>query len=167
MDMKSIWKAYWPWLLDLAAMLLAGWLMLGCSSKRVVQSNRRSVHDTVYVSRGVRDSVRVIMLHRDSVCVRVRDSVVIVRDTSGKVVARYEWHFGDRTRDKSVGRDKVRIKTDTLLVYRNKTDTLTVLKTVTAPTKKHKSRLAVVLCVLALLVAAGIWIKLRSDKFIG
>ena len=49
MDIRRAWRVAWPWLLDLAVMILAGWLMLGCTGKRVVTDNRRSVHDTVYV----------------------------------------------------------------------------------------------------------------------
>lgn len=162
--MKKVWKVLWPWMLDVAVMVLAGWLMLGCSTKRLVQSNSRAVHDTVYVQHGVRDSVRWQTMLRDSVRVVQHDSIVLVRDTAGKVVARYEWHYGDRASERNIGSDKTRIKTDTLVVYRNQTDTETVVKQVTEPTKKHERRLAFVLVVLMLIVAAGALWKLRSVK---
>lgn len=163
--MKKVWKVLWPWMLDVAVMVLAGWLMLGCSTKRVVQSNSRAVHDTVYVQHGVRDSVRWQTMLRDSVRLLLRDSVVVVRDTSGRTIERYEWHWADRGRDKAVSDDKARVRTDTLTVYKVRTDTAYVTRTVRAePSRKHKSRLAVVLCVLALLVAAGVWLKLKCVK---
>ena len=144
-------------------MILAGWLMLGCTGKRVVTDNRRSVHDTVYVSRGKADSVRLMTMLRDSVVTRYRDSVVIVRDTAGKIVERYEWHYGNNDSRKTLDNNKVRVKTDTLVVYRNKTDTAYITRTVTSqPTRKQKSWLTVVLAVLALMVAAGVWLKLRK-----
>lgn len=161
MDIRRAWKVTWPWLLDIAVMILAAWLMCGCSAKRVVTDNYRTVHDTVYVHRGVSDSVRVMTALRDSVVTRYRDSVVIVRDTAGKIVERYEWHYGNNDSRKTLGNSKVQVKTDTLVVYRNKTDTAYVTKTVTEqPTRKHKSWLALVLAVLALMVAAGALIKL-------
>ena len=161
MDIRRAWTVTWPWLLDIAVMVLAAWLMCGCSAKRVVTDNYRTVHDTVYVSHGARDSVRLMTMLRDSVVTRYRDSVVIVMDTAGKIVERYEWHYGNNDSRKTLGNNKVQVKTDTLVVYRNKTDTAYVTRTVTAqPTRKHKSWLAVVLAVLALMVAAGALIKL-------
>ena len=163
MDVKRFWKVTWPWLLDIAVMILAGWLMCGCSAKRVVTDNIRAVHDTVYVSRGKADSVRVRDVLRDGVVTRYRDSVVIVRDTAGKIVERYEWHYGNNARATTLDNNKVQVKTDTLVVYRNKTDTAYVTKTVTEqPVRKHKSWLTVVLAVLAMMVAAGVWLKLRK-----
>ena len=165
MDIRRAWRAAWPWLLDLAVMILAGWLMLGCTGKRVVTDNRRSVHDTVYVHRGASDSVRVRDVLRDSVVTRYKDSVVIVKDTAGKVVARYEYHYGNRDRSRAVGSDKVRLRTDTLVVYRNKMDTAYVMRTVTVqPVQKHKGWLIAVLAVLALAVAAGVWLKMKCVK---
>ena len=159
--MKRFWTVTWPWLLDISVMILAGWLMCGCTTKRVVTDNRRAVHDTVYVSRGKADSVRVMTVLRDSVMTRYRDSVVIIRDTAGKVVERYEWHYGNNERAKTLDNNKAQVKTDTLVVYRNKTDTAYVTRTITAQSaKKHKSWLAVVLAVLAMMVAAGALIKL-------
>ena len=163
MDVKRFWTVTWPWLLDLAVMILAGWLMCGCSAKRVVTDNIRAVHDTVYVSRGKADSVRVRDVLRDSVVTRYRDSVVIVRDTAGKIVERYEWHYGNNDRATTLDNNKVQVKTDTLVVYKSKTDTAYVTRTVTAqPARKHKSWLTVVLAVLAMMVAAGVWLKLRK-----
>lgn len=163
MDVKRFWTVTWPWLLDLAVMILAGWLMLGCTAKRVVTDNYRTVHDTVYVHRGASDSVRVRDVLRDSIVTRYRDSVVIVRDTAGKVVERYEWHYGNNARATTLDNNMVQVRTDTLVVYRNKTDTAYVTRTVTSQSaKKHKSWLAVVLAVLALMVAAGVWLKLRK-----
>ena len=163
MDMKKLWKTFWPWLLDLAVMVLAAWLMLGCTGKRVVTDNIRTVRDTVYVHRGASDSVRVRDVLRDSVVTRYRDSIVIVKDTAGKIVERYEWHYGNNDSRKTLDNNKVQVRTDTLVVYRNKTDTAYVTRTVTAqPTRKHKSWLTVVLAVLALMVAAGVWLKLRK-----
>ena len=162
MDIRRAWRVAWPWLLDLAVMILAGWLMLGCTGKRVVTDNRRSVHDTVYVHRGASDSVRVRDVLRDSVVTRYKDSVVIVKDTAGKVVARYEYHYGNRDRSRAVGSDKVRLRTDTLVVYRNKMDTAYVMRTVTVqPVQKHKGWLV---AVLALAVAAGVWLKMKCVK---
>lgn len=87
---------------------------------------------------------------------------MIVKDTEGKIVERYEWHYGNNARATTLNNNKVQVKTDTLVVYRNKTDTAYVTKTVTEqPTRKHKSWLAVVLAVLSLMVAAGVWLKLR------
>lgn len=163
MDVKRFWKVTWPWLLDIAVMVLAAWLMCGCTTKRVVTDNYRTVHDTVYVSHGTSDSVRLMTMLRDSVVTRYRDSIVIVRDTAGKIVERYEWHYGNNDSRKTLDNNKVQVKTDTLVVFRNKTDTAYVTRTVTAqPTRKHKSWLAVVLAVLALMVAAGVWLKLRK-----
>lgn len=163
MDIRRAWKVTWPWLLDLAVMILAGWLMLGCSAKRVVTDNRRAVHDTVYVSHGAKDSVRLMTMLRDSVVTRYKDSIVIVRDTAGKIVERYEWHYGNNDSRKTLDNNKVQLRTDTLVVYKSKTDTAYVTRTVTAqPTRKHKSWLTVVLAVLALMVAAGALIKLRK-----
>ena len=160
MNIRRAWTVTWPWLLDIAVMILAGWLMCGCTTKRVVTDNRRAVHDTVYVSHGKADSVRLMTMLRDSVVTRYRDSVVIVRDTAGKVVARYEWHYGNNDSRKTLGNSKVQVKTDTLVVYRNKTDTAYVTKTVTEqPTRKH-NWLVVVLMVLVLMAAAGALIKL-------
>ena len=165
MDIRRAWKVAWPWLLDLAVMILAGWLMLGCTGKRVVTDNRKAVHDTVYVHRGASDSVRVRDVFRDSVVTRYKDSVVIVKDTLGKVVARFEYHYGNRDRSRAVGSDKVRLRTDTLVVYRSKTDTAYVTRTVTEqPTRKHKSWLTEVLVVLSLMVAAGAWLKMKCVK---
>ena len=165
MDMKKLWKTFWPWLLDLAVMVLAAWLMLGCTGKRVVTDNIRTVRDTVYVHRGASDSVRVRDVLRDSVVTRYKDSVVIVKDTAGKVVARYEYHYGNRDRSRAVGSDKVRLRTDTLVVYRNKMDTAYVMRTVTVqPVQKHKGWLIAVLAVLALAVAAGVWLKMKCVK---
>ena len=161
MDIRRAWTVTWPWLLDIAVMILAAWLMCGCSAKRVVTDNRRAVHDTVYVSHGASDSVRVMTVLRDSVVTRYRDSVVIVKDTAGKIVERYEWHYGNNARATTLDNNKVQVRTDTLVVYRNKTDTAYVTRTITAqPTRKHKSWLTVVLGVLALMVAAGALIKL-------
>ena len=155
----------WPWLLDIAVMVLAAWLMLGCTGKRVVTDNIRTVHDTVYVSHGARDSVRVRDVLRDSVVTRYKDSVVIVKDTAGKIVGRYEWHYGNRDRSRAVGSDNVRLRTDTLVVYRNKTDTAYVTRTITAqPVRKHKGWLVVVIAVLALAVAGGVWLKQKCVK---
>ena len=165
MDIRRAWKVTWPWLLDLAVMILAGWLMLGCSAKRVVTDIRRTVHDTVYVHRGASDSVRVRDVLRDSVVTRYKDSIVIVKDTLGKVVARFEYHYGNRDRSRAVGSDNVRLRTDTLVVYRNKTDTAHVTRTITAqPVRKHNIWLAVVIAVLALAVAGGVWLKLKCVK---
>ena len=163
MDIRRAWKVTWPWLLDIAVMVLAAWLMLGCTGKRVVTDNYRTVHDTVYVHRGASDSVRVMTMLKDSVVTHYRDSVVIVRDTAGKVVERYEWHYGNNDRHRTLDNNKVQVKTDTLVVYRNKTDTAYVTRTMTEqPARKHKSWLTVVLAVLALMVAAGVWLKLRK-----
>lgn len=162
MDVKRFWKVTWPWLLDIAVMVLAAWLMCGCTTKRVVTDNYRTVHDTVYVSHGKADSVQLMTTLRDSVVTRYRDSIVIVKDTAGKIVERYEWHYGNNDSRKTLDNNKVQVKTDTLVVFRNKTDTAYVTRTVTAqPTRKHKSWLAVVLAVLALMVAAGVWLKLK------
>lgn len=161
MDIRRAWTVTWPWLVDIAVMILAGWLMCGCTAKRVVTDNRRAVHDTVYVSHGAKDSVRVMTMLRDSVVTHYRDSVVIVRDTAGKIVERYEWHYGNNERQKTLDNNKVQLRTDTLVVYRNKTDTAYVTRTVTAqPTRKHNSWLVVVLMVLVLMAAAGALIKL-------
>ena len=123
------------------------------------------MHDTVYVHRGASDSVRVRDVLRDSVVTRYKDSVVIVKDTAGKVVARYEYHYGNRDRSRAVGSDKVRLRTDTLVVYRNKMDTAYVMRTVTVqPVQKHKGWLIAVLAVLALAVAAGVWLKMKCVK---
>lgn len=163
MDVKRFWTVTWPWLLDLAVMILAAWLMCGCTAKRVVTDNYRTVHDTVYVSRGKADSVRVMTMLRDSVATHYKDSVVIVRDTAGKVVERYEWHYGNNDSRKTLDNNKVQLRTDTLVVYKSKTDTAYVTRTVTEqPVRKHKSWLTVVLAVLALMVAAGAWLKLRK-----
>lgn len=163
--MKRMWKMLWPWLLDIAVMVLAGWLMLGCSAKKAVtRDSVRAVHDTVYVQRGHNDSVRTVTVTRDSVRVLLRDSIVIVRDTAGKVVERYEWHYGDRVSDKNVGSDKTRIKTDTLVVYKDRTDTAYVTRTITAqPTKRKSNWLMVVLGVLTLIIAGGAWLKLKKN----
>lgn len=165
MDMKKLWKTFWPWLLDLAVMILAGWLMLGCTGKRVVTDNIRTVRDTVYVHRGASDSVRLRDELRDSIVTRYKDSVVIVKDTLGKVVARFEYHYGNRDRSRAVGSDNVRLRTDTLVVYRNKTDTAYVTRTITAqPVRKHNIWLAVVIAVLALAVVGGVWLKMKCVK---
>lgn len=66
MDVKRFWKVTWPWLLDIAVMVLAAWLMCGCTTKRVVTDSRRAVHDTVYVSHGKADSVRVMTALREA-----------------------------------------------------------------------------------------------------
>ena len=161
MDIRRAWKVTWPWLVDIAVMILAAWLMCGCTTKRVVTDNRRTVHDTVYVSHGKADSVRVMTVLRDSVVTRYKDSVVIVRDTAGKIVERYEWHYGNNDSRKTLDNNKVQIRTDTLVVYKNKTDTAYVTRTVTAqPARKPKSWLTVVLAVLALMIASGALIKL-------
>lgn len=160
MDIRRAWTVTWPWLLDIAVMVLAAWLMCGCTTKRVVTDNRRAVHDTVYVSRGKADSVRLMTVLRDSVVTRYKDSIVIVRDTAGKIVERYEWHYGNNDRQRTLDNNKVQVKTDTLVVYRNKTDTAYVTRTVTAqPARKH-NWLVVVLMVLVLMAAAGALIKL-------
>lgn len=165
MDIRRAWKVAWPWLLDLAVMILAGWLMLGCTGKRLVTDNIRTVHDTVYVSHGKTDSVRLRDVLRDSIVTRYKDSVVIVKDTLGKVVERYEWHYGNRDRSRAVGSDNVRLRTDTLVVYKNKTDTAYVTRIITAqPMRKHKGWLVVVLAVLALAVAGGVWLKMKCVK---
>lgn len=165
MDIRRAWTVTWPWLLDIAVMILAGWLMCGCTTKRVVTDNRRAVHDTVYVSRGKADSVRVMTMLRDSVVTRYRDSVVIVKDTAGKVVERYEWHYGNNDRATTLDNSKVQVRTDTLVVYKSKTDTAYVTRTVTEqPVRKHKSWLAVALAVMALMVAAGVWLKMKCVK---
>lgn len=165
MDIRRAWRVAWPWLLDIAVMVLAAWLMCGCSAKRVVTDNRRAVHDTVYVSHGASDSVRVLTVLRDSVLTRYKDSIVIVKDTLGKVVERYEWHYGNRDRSRAVGSDNVRLRTDTLVVYKNKTDTAYVTRTITAqPVRKHKGWLIAMLAVLALAVAGGVWLKLKCVK---
>ena len=164
MNIRRAWTVTWPWLLDIAVMILAGWLMCGCTTKRVVTDNRRAVHDTVYVHRGASDSVRLRDVLRDSVVTRYKDSVVIVKDTAGKVVEKYEWHYGNNERQKTLDNNKVQVKTDTLVVYRNKIDTAYVTRTITAQSaKKHKSWLAVVLAVLAMMVAAGALIKLWNS----
>lgn len=160
MDIRRAWKVTWPWLVDITVMVLAAWLMFGCTTKRVVTDNRRAVHDTVYVSHGLKDSVRVTTALRDSVVTRYRDSVVIVRDTAGKIVERYEWHYGNNERQKTLDNSKVQVRTDTLVVYRNKTDTAYVTRTITAqPVRKH-NWLVAVLMVLVLMAAAGALIKL-------
>lgn len=165
MDIRRAWKVTWPWLLDLAVMVLAAWLMLGCTGKRVVTDNIRTVHDTVYVHRGASDSVRVMTVLRDSVAMRYKDSIVIVKDTLGKVVERYEWHYGNRDRSRAIGSDNVRLRTDTLVVYRNKMDTAYVTRTITAqPVRKHKGWLIAVLAVLALAVAGVVWLKMKCVK---
>ena len=165
MDMKKLWKTFWPWLLDLAVMVLAAWLMLGCTGKRVVTDNIRTVRDTVYVHRGASDSVRVGDVLRDSLATHYKDSVVIVKDTLGKVVERYEYHYGNRDRSRAVGSDKVRLRTDTLVVYRTKTDTAYVTRTITAqPVQKHKGWLSVVIAVLWLMVAWVVWLKMKCVK---
>lgn len=165
MDIKRAWTVAWPWLVDIAVMILAAWLMCGCSAKRVVTDNYRTVRDTVYVHRGASDSVRVRDVLRDSVVTRYKDSVVIVKDTLGKVVARFEYHYGSRDRVRAVGSDNVRLRTDTLVVYRNKMDTAYVTRTITAqPVRKHKGWLIAVLTVLALAVVGGVWLKLKCVK---
>ena len=102
---------------------------------------------------------------RDSIVTRYKDSVVIVKDTLGKVVSRYEYHYGNRDRSTAIGSDNVRLRTDTLVVYRNKTDTAYVMRTVTVqPVQKHKGWLIAVLAVLALAVVGGVWLKLKCVK---
>lgn len=163
MDIRRAWTVTWPWLLDIAVMVLAAWLMCGCTAKRVVTDNYRTVHDTVYMSRGKADSVRLMTMLRDSIVTRYRDSIVIVKDTAGKIVERYEWHYGNNDSHKTLDNNKVQVKTDTLVVYRNKTDTAYVTRTVTSQSaKKHKSWLTLVLAVLSLMVLAGALIKLRK-----
>ena len=165
MDVKRFWKVTWPWLLDLAVMILAAWLMCGCTTKRVVTDNRRAVHDTVYVSHGASDSVQLMTMLRDSVVTHYRDSVVIVRDTAGKIVERYEWHYGNNERQKTLDNNKVQVKTDTLVVYKSKTDTAYVTRTVTAqPVRKQNIWLKVVIAVLWLMVAWVVWLKMKCVK---
>lgn len=65
----------------------------------------------------------------------------------------------------AVGSDNVRLRTDTLVVYRNKMDTAYVTRTITAqPVRKHKGWLIAVLTVLALAVVGGVWLKLKCVK---
>lgn len=159
-----MWRVAWPWVLDVAVMVLAAWLLLGCSAKKIVEKDNSIVHDTVYMYGAAKDSVRWLTMTKDSVRLQYKDSIVIVRDTAGKTIQRYEWHWADRGRDKAVSDYKARARTDTLIVYRNKTDTAYVTRTITAQApKRHRNWLAVVLMALALMVAAGAWMKLRRN----
>lgn len=94
-------QTWWPWLMDLALVVLVVLLLCSCSTAKTVA--RVSVRDSV--------EVRYRTVQRDSVVVRdsvrwvtrtaIRDSVVVRVDAAtGNVIGRDSWHWRDTDNDR-------------------------------------------------------------------
>lgn len=97
--MKGAYKfvqTWWPWLMDVALVLLVALLLCSCSTTKTVA--RVAVRDSV--------EVRHLTVQRDSVVVRdsvrwvtrtaIRDSVVVRVDAAtGDVIGKDSWHWRD------------------------------------------------------------------------
>ena len=163
MDMKKLWKTFWPWLLDIAVLALAAWLMYGCRTTRCVPVERVrteykdrvvAVHDTV------RDSVLMLndVYRHDSVLIRVQGDTVYVE----------RWHTLLQSSQLRNHAERSKAAHDTL--YVNRTDSVRVPVPVERKlTKWEKVKMdfgTVAIVISAMAIIAGIvilawWLRRR------
>lgn len=163
MDMKKLWKMFWPWLLDIAVMILAAWLLCGCRTTRCVpvESVRTEYKDRVVaVHDTVRDSVLMLndVYRHDSISVIQRGDTVYVD----------RWHTLLQSSQLQNRAERSKAAHDTLYVTR--TDSVRVPVPVERKlTKWEKVRLdfgTIAMVVTAMAIIAGIgvlawWLRRR------
>ena len=159
--MKKLWKTFWPWLLDIAVMILAAWLMCGCRTTRCVpvKSVRTEYKDRVVaVHDTVRDSVLVSsdVYRHDSVLIRMKGDTVYVE----------RWHTLLQSSSLQNRAERSKAAHDTLYVTR--TDSVRVPVPVERKlTKWERVRLdfgtiAVVVTAMAIIAGIGVlawWLR--------
>lgn len=161
--MKKLWKMFWPWLLDIAVMILAAWLLCGCRTTRCVpvESVRTEYKDRVVaVHDTVRDSVLMLndVYRHDSISVIQRGDTVYVD----------RWHTLLQSSQLQNRAERSKAAHDTLYVTR--TDSVRVPVPVERKlTKWEKVRLdfgTIAMVVTAMAIIAGIgvlawWLRRR------
>lgn len=161
--MKKLWKMFWPWLLDIAVMILAAWLLCGCRTTRCVpvESVRTEYKDRVVaVHDTVRDSVLMLNdVHR-------HDSISVIQ--RGDTVYVDRWHTLLQSSQLQNRAERSKAAHDTLYVTR--TDSVRVPVPVERKlTKWEKVRLdfgTIAMVVTAMAIIAGIgvlawWLRRR------
>lgn len=161
MDMKKLWKTFWPWLLDIAVMTLAAWLMCGCRTTRYVpvESVRTeykgrvvAVHDTV------RDSVLMLndVYRHDSISVIQRGDTVYVE----------RWHTLLQSSQLRNHAERSKAAHDTLYVTRTDSVRVPVERKLTKWEKVRLDFGTIAMVVTAMAIIAGIgvlawWLRRR------
>lgn len=116
------------WAYILLSMMLIGFALnlIGCKTKSIVTETIK----TEYVDRYIQDTIRInnfikiIDSIRESITESVRDCVVIVQDTAGKVIYRDRWHYQDIGKILSHETKKA----DSMAYYRSVVDSLRRIK---------------------------------------
>lgn len=78
-------------LLSIAALVIALLFLCGCRSTKTV-TEEREIRDSIRYIDNVRDSLNIINIRNVIDSVQIRDSLVIVMDSAGKVLQTKEWH---------------------------------------------------------------------------
>lgn len=159
--MKKLWKTFWPWLLDIAVMTLAAWLMCGCRTTRYVpvESVRTeykgrvvAVHDTV------RDSVLMLndVYRHDSISVIQRGDTVYVE----------RWHTLLQSSQLRNHAERSKAAHDTLYVTRTDSVRVPVERKLTKWEKVRLDFGTIAMVVTAMAIIAGIgvlawWLRRR------